>query len=116
MAAIASLEPHIQGIIEDAAADGVPFRARAAHFHTTWARTFASLPELYIQPQSQQEVEKAIKLARKCRRRITTVGCGHSPSDLTCTSNWLVNLDDFRKVLSVDSKQYLFRSPTRLRR
>lgn len=104
MSAIASLDPHVRGIIEDAAADGIPFRARTAHMHATWARTFASLPELYIQPQSQQEVEKAVKLARRCRRRITTVGHAHSPSDLTCTSNWLVNLDGFKKVLSVDGK------------
>ncbi|KAJ0162161.1 putative D-arabinono-1,4-lactone oxidase [Colletotrichum tanaceti] len=103
MSAIASLDPHVRGIIEDAAAaDDIPFRARTSHLHATWARTFASLPELYIQPQSQQEVEKAVKLARRCRRRITTVGHAHSPSDLTCTSNWLVNLDDFKKVLSVD--------------
>ncbi|KXH43278.1 sugar 1,4-lactone oxidase [Colletotrichum nymphaeae SA-01] len=104
MAAVASLDPHIRGIIDDAAADGIPFRAKSAHFHTTWARTFSSLPELFIQPQSQQEVEKAVKLARRCRRRITTVGHAHSPSDLTCTSNWLVNLDGFKKVLSVDKE------------
>lgn len=34
-----------------------------------------------------------------------TVGCGHSPSDLTCTSAWMVNLDDFGKVLGVDEEQ-----------
>lgn len=30
------------------------------------------------------------------------VGCGHSPSDLTCTSSWMVNLDKYNKVLSRD--------------
>ena len=34
------------------------------------------------------------------------VGSAHSPSDLTCTSSWLVNLDFFNKVLSVDEKTH----------
>jgi D-arabinono-1,4-lactone oxidase len=82
--------------------DGIPFRATRCHTHRTWARTYSSLPELYIQPQSQLELEKAINLARQCRRRITTVGAGHSPSDLTCTSSWLINLDNYDKILSLD--------------
>ncbi|KFZ24465.1 hypothetical protein V502_01051 [Pseudogymnoascus sp. VKM F-4520 (FW-2644)] len=82
--------------------DGIAFRASPDHFHHTWARTFSSAPELYIQPQSVEEVEKVTTLARRCRRRITTVGSGHSPSDLTCTSSWMVNLDKFNKILSVD--------------
>jgi D-arabinono-1,4-lactone oxidase len=82
--------------------DSVPFRAVSNHTQSTWARTFHSHPELYIQPQSLPEVEKAVNLARRCRRRITTVGCGHSPSTITSTSSWLLNLDNFNKILDVD--------------
>ena len=84
--------------------DDIPFRAVPNHIQSTWARTFYSTPSLYIQPQSIAEVEKTINLARRCRRRITTVGCGHSPSDITCTSSWLVNLDNLNKILSVDKE------------
>ncbi|KAL1963633.1 hypothetical protein VTN77DRAFT_7954 [Rasamsonia byssochlamydoides] len=80
----------------------VPFRATTDHVHHTWARTFFSRPELYIRPQSVAEIQKVVTLARRCRRRIVTVGSGHSPSDLTCTSSWQVNLDDFNRVLSVE--------------
>lgn len=83
---------------------GVPFRAFPQHAHHTWARTFHSSPELYIQPESLEEVEKAITLARRCRKRITTVGCGHSPSDMTCTSSWMINLDKYNKILNADKK------------
>jgi D-arabinono-1,4-lactone oxidase len=31
-----------------------------------------------------------------------TVGSAHSPSDLTCTSAWTVNLDGFNRVLNLD--------------
>lgn len=82
--------------------EAIPFRARPGHVHHTWARTFSSLPELFIQPESLAEVEKVVDLARTCRKRLVTVGSGHSPSNLTCTSSWLVNLDRFNKILSVD--------------
>ncbi|KAK4140236.1 D-arabinono-1,4-lactone oxidase-domain-containing protein [Dichotomopilus funicola] len=80
----------------------IPFRARTAYTHRTWARTFSSLPELYIQPHTPAEVQLAITLARQCRRRLVVVGSGHSPSDLTCTSSWMLNLDRLNRVLAID--------------
>ncbi|MCJ1289055.1 D-arabinono-1,4-lactone oxidase [Xylographa carneopallida] len=80
----------------------VAFRASPSHRHHTWARTFHSRPELYIQPETAEEIQKIITLARKCRRRIVTVGCGHSPSDITCTSSWMVNLDKYNRIIKVN--------------
>ena len=79
----------------------VPFRASTDHWHHTWAKTFYSRPELYIQPRSIAEIQKLVTLARRCGRRLVVVGSGHSPSDLTCTSSWLVNLDGFAQILDV---------------
>lgn len=83
----------------------IPFRASTSHIHHTWAKTFQSRPELYIRPQSLEEIQKVVTLARRCRRRVVVVGCGHSPSDLTCTSSWMVNLDNYAKVLKVDKQK-----------
>ena len=83
----------------------IPFRASKTHQHHTWARTFHSYPELYIRPQTLEEIQKAVVLARRCRRRIVLVGCGHSPSDLTCTSAWMMNLDLYNNVLRVDQEK-----------
>ncbi|KAK3109701.1 D-arabinono-1,4-lactone oxidase, partial [Teratosphaeriaceae sp. CCFEE 6253] len=83
----------------------VPFRASTHHIHYTWAKTFSCRPELYIKPQTLPEIQKVVNLARKCRRRIVVVGCGHSPSILTCTSSWMVNLDDYKRVLHVDKQK-----------
>jgi D-arabinono-1,4-lactone oxidase len=80
----------------------VPFRPSSSHTHHTWARTFYSRPELYLQPESVEEIQKIVKLARKCRRRIVVVGSGHSPSDITCSSSWMINLDNFAQQLRVD--------------
>ncbi|KAI8623392.1 D-arabinono-1,4-lactone oxidase [Xylariaceae sp. FL1651] len=88
--------------------DGIPFRAKLHHVHSTWAKTFISRPDLYLQPEALPEIEKIVKLAHRCHRRITTTGCGHSPSSLTCTSSWLVNLDKFNRILSVDERTGVF--------
>ncbi|KAI4155138.1 MAG: hypothetical protein LQ341_000235 [Variospora aurantia] len=85
----------------------VPFRASTHHQHHTWAKTYHSFPELYIQPRSTEEIQKIVHLARRCRRRLLVVGCGHSPSDLTCTSSWMVNLDHYNKILHIDQDSKL---------
>lgn len=95
----------------------IPFRASNLHRHHTWAKTYHSVPELYIRPQSLEEIQKLVNLARRCRRRLVVTGCGHSPSDLTCTSSWLVNLDGYSDVVSVDkaNKTMVVQAGTRLR-
>ncbi|OIW30815.1 sugar 1,4-lactone oxidase [Coniochaeta ligniaria NRRL 30616] len=112
MSDLTHLPPHIRTLI---ASSPIPFRATANHTHHTWARTYSSLPELYIRPQSIPEIEHAVRLAAQCRRRITTVGSGHSPSDLTCTSSWLVNLDDFGAILDIDRATNLVRMQAGIR-
>lgn len=83
----------------------IPFRASTSHVHYTWAKTFQCRPELYLTPHTLEEIQKIVNLARRCRRRIVVVGCGHSPSTLTCTSSWMVNLDHYNRVLNVDTQK-----------
>jgi D-arabinono-1,4-lactone oxidase len=82
--------------------DSIPFNALPSYHHATWARTFHSRPEFLIEPQSVEEVQKIVSLARKCRRRVVTIGSGHSPSDLTMTSSWMVRLSNLSRVLRVE--------------
>ncbi|EXJ94058.1 D-arabinono-1,4-lactone oxidase [Capronia coronata CBS 617.96] len=82
--------------------DGVPFNPKARYLHHTWAQTFFSRPELYFQPSTVPELQKIVTLARRCRKRLCVTGFGHSPSDLTCTSSWLINLDNLSQVLEMD--------------
>ncbi|KAL9116081.1 MAG: hypothetical protein Q9227_000450 [Pyrenula ochraceoflavens] len=85
----------------------IPFRAQKRHLHHTWAKTYFSRPEIYVQPHSVAEIQKVVTLARRCHRRLVTVGAGHSPSDLTCTSSWMINLDNFNRILEVDKNTRL---------
>lgn len=85
----------------------VPKHLSTGHLHHTWAKTFFSRPELYARPQSIPEIQQLVNLARRYRRRLVTVGSAHSPSDLTCTSSWLANLDGFNRILKVDAETSL---------
>ncbi|SPO00212.1 related to D-arabinono-1,4-lactone oxidase [Cephalotrichum gorgonifer] len=89
--------------------DGIHLHATRKHIHATWALTFSSAPELYFQPESVEEVQKIIRLAHQCRRRVVVVGSGHSPSHLTCTSHWLVNLDKLNAILETDGESKVVR-------
>lgn len=90
----------------------------AKHVHHTWAKTFQCRPELYIKPQTLEEIQSIVTLAHKRRRRLVVVGCGHSPSDLTCSSSWMINLDEYNRVLKVDKarKTLLVQGGIRLRK
>lgn len=81
----------------------IPFRAVTSHRHHTWAQTYHSRPELYLQPQTTEEIQKIITLARRCRKRLVVVGSGHSPSELTCTSSWMINLDNYADIIAVNT-------------
>ncbi|KAK5103828.1 D-arabinono-1,4-lactone oxidase [Lithohypha guttulata] len=91
--------------------DDIPFRPKARYLHHTWAQTFFSRPEYYFQPESVAELQKIVTLARRCHKRVCVTGFGHSPSTLTLTSSWLVNLDNISNILEwdVDGKKGLVR-------
>lgn len=76
--------------------------------HRTWAHTFQCVPQYYLQPETLDQIVSIVNAARKAHKAVMTVGSGHSPSDMTMTQDWLVNLDKFSRVLdekpSVDGK------------
>lgn len=100
----AAVLPDLEALTPSAL-DAIPFRAQKNHYHATWARTFRSRPELYIRPQSIEEIQKIVVLARRHGRRLVVIGAGHSPSDLTCTSAWQIHLGDYKSVLNVKHEE-----------
>lgn len=76
--------------------------------HSTWAGTFSCKPQAIFQPRNIEELKLLVNEARKLGKTIMTVGSGHSPSDLTMTTEWLCNLDKFNAIL----KQEEFYGPT----
>lgn len=66
-----------------------------------WSKTYSCEPELYFIPRNIEELREIIFLAKSCNKRIRIVGCGHSPSDICCTNDYMINFCYFNNVLNV---------------
>lgn len=75
--------------------------AKLSFLHKTWANTFTCSPQYYFQPESIDEVIELVKTAKLFHKTLMTFGSGHSPSDMTMTKEWLVNLDKLDHILDV---------------
>nr|XP_032657598.1 L-gulonolactone oxidase [Chelonoidis abingdonii] len=70
-----------------------------------WARSYGSSPELYFQPTSVEEIKEILDLARQRSKRVKVVGGGHSPSDIACTDDFMVQMGKMNKILKVDKEK-----------
>ncbi|XP_029452079.1 L-gulonolactone oxidase-like [Rhinatrema bivittatum] len=70
-----------------------------------WAQTYGSQPELYFQPTSAEEVKEILDLARQRSKRVKVVGGGHSPSDIACTDDFMIDMNKMNKILKVDKEK-----------
>ncbi|XP_069461742.1 L-gulonolactone oxidase-like [Ambystoma mexicanum] len=69
-----------------------------------WAQTYGSSPELFFQPTTAEEVKEILDLARQRSKRVKVVGGGHSPSDIACTDDYMIQMDRMNRILKVDKK------------
>ncbi|BFZ15798.1 hypothetical protein BsWGS_18837 [Bradybaena similaris] len=72
---------------------------------TNWATTYSCSPELYFEPESVEEIRKILAFAQEKGKKVKIVGNGHSPSDLACTTDYMISLVRFNKVLHVDKEK-----------
>jgi L-gulonolactone oxidase len=68
---------------------------------SNWAETYSCFPERFFQPTSELEIADVLKKARNCGKSVRVIGSGHSPSDIACTSGYMINLDLFNRILHV---------------
>lgn len=68
-----------------------------------WAETYSCVPSLYFEPKSLNELKDILKNAEANKKKIRVVGCGHSPSAICCTNDFMVSLKHFNKILDIDT-------------
>ncbi|XP_031572370.1 L-gulonolactone oxidase-like [Actinia tenebrosa] len=73
---------------------------------TNWSKTFSCKPELFFEPRTTEEIKQILLTAKKLKRCVRVCGAGHSPSDIVCTSDFLIDLKKYNQVLKV--KIYAF--------
>lgn len=71
------------------------------HRFINWARNQQALVANYHQPETEAELIEIVKNSP----RIRLVGTGHSWNNICLTSETLINLDNYQKVLSVDKEK-----------
>ena len=72
-------------------------------FHN-WSKLQSCTAEYLYEPATVHELKLIIENARRNNKKIRVVGYGHSASDLCLTSDYLVSMKKFNKVLSVNTK------------
>lgn len=80
-------------------------RSSSAAVFQNWGRTFTCTPSSVFRPESESQLELILELARREGQTVRAVGVGHSPSDLACTSGYMVQMDRLNKIIEVNSEK-----------
>lgn len=70
---------------------------------TNWGGTFTCIPLSIFEPVDERQCELILELARREGKTVRAVGVGHSPSDLACTSGYMLQTMKLDKILEVCS-------------
>ncbi|XP_035667342.1 L-gulonolactone oxidase-like [Branchiostoma floridae] len=71
---------------------------------TNWAKTFSCEPELFFEPTTTEEIRQILDKAKRDSKHVKVCGFGHSPSDIACTTDYMISLAKFKQVLEVDKE------------
>jgi len=72
-----------------------------AHFHN-WSGEFKANPLAIFQPDDEYQIKLILELCRRESRKLRCYGSGHSPSDLACSDDYMMNLDRMSGIIEVD--------------
>lgn len=78
----------------------VPSQSPRARF-TNWGLTFTCRPLAIFEPETYEQCALILELSRREGRRVRFAGVGHSPSDLACTSEYMLRTTKLNQILEV---------------
>ena len=68
---------------------------------TNWGHTFSCAPLAIFEPESVYQCQLIVELAHREGKVVRAVGVGHSPSDLACTSGYMLRTTKLNRLLEV---------------
>ncbi|KAH9982004.1 L-gulonolactone/D-arabinono-1,4-lactone oxidase [Russula compacta] len=77
-------------------------RSSSAAVFQNWGRTFKCRPSVIFRPETEHQLELILELARREGQTVRAVGVGHSPSDLACTSGFMIQMNLLDKIIEVN--------------
>ncbi|KAF8968705.1 gulonolactone oxidase Lgo1 [Flammula alnicola] len=72
---------------------------------TNWGRTFTCTPHAIFEPENEFQCELILELARREGKTVRVAGVGHSPSDLACTTEFMLRTTKLNRVLEVNTEK-----------
>ncbi|KIK45650.1 hypothetical protein CY34DRAFT_801263 [Suillus luteus UH-Slu-Lm8-n1] len=73
-----------------------------------WSRTFTCSPLAVFEPTTELHCELILELARRENKVVRAVGVGHSPSDLACTTGYMLRTTKLDRLLEIHAdKRYI---------
>jgi L-gulonolactone oxidase len=107
-----SSEPHLANIPLQTLYDRlhpitVPRASPKAKF-TNWGLTYTCSPLAVFEPENEEQCELVLELARREGKTVRAVGVGHSPSDLACTSGYMLRTAKLDRLLEVSKIIVIF--------
>jgi len=76
-------------------------RSSSAAVFQNWGRTFRCRPSSVFRPETERQLELILELARREKQTVRAVGIGHSPSDLACTSGYMIQMHLLDEIIEV---------------
>lgn len=70
-----------------------------------WGLSYECTPLTVFEPTTEHECELVLELARREGRTVRAAGVGHSPSDLACTSGFMLRTERLNKIIQVSRRQ-----------
>ncbi|CAG8590135.1 22405_t:CDS:10 [Cetraspora pellucida] len=67
-----------------------------------WSKTAYCTPELYFEPEFENDIVKIIELAKRNNKNVRAIGMAHSPSDLPFSDEYLISMNKLNRVIEVD--------------
>lgn len=75
---------------------------------TNWGRSFTCTPSAIFEPENEFQCELVLELARREGKTVRVAAVGHSPSDLACTSQYMLRTTKLNRVLEVTTSSHIF--------
>ncbi|KAI0632860.1 L-gulonolactone/D-arabinono-1,4-lactone oxidase [Trametes polyzona] len=72
---------------------------------TNWGLTYTCTPLSVFEPETEQQCALILELARREGKTVRVAGIGHSPSDLACTTGFMLRTEKLNRVLEVNAEK-----------
>ncbi|THG99118.1 hypothetical protein EW026_g3174 [Hermanssonia centrifuga] len=82
----------------------VPAASPRASF-INWGLSYECTPLAVFEPETEHECELVLELARREGKTVRAAGVGHSPSDLACTSGYMLRTEKLNKIIQVNTEK-----------